>query len=605
MNFKEIQKDPSSKIEQGNKKLSSNPWDDLKALLEQPDTYFEEKKKDKEESMQESFQKLFELLHAKSKETIDSFNDNGYRGLQATEQRASVEGLAVDEQDKVALRELQEQAQSARRELLEAIGNKPMQPEVKNIDEEVQEASSIMQREDVQNEKPANSLKERNVNAADLSEREASKQLLGEERKQLAEQIRKERKENSTQMKELREQLDYLYKKLSSADANWEASQGEYENLSATRAKRANSFTGRIKNMLGVEFKGDKALEASIGEKKITSEILRSQRTNLAGEIDNLEELLKSDFRLNGIKEKLEAHYGRALESQKKTVEQTVLRNNVFFVHTINEGRSKHNSNSNVSQEATFEDDLDILLSLEPSLAASSINPGRDEEGKISGLWTQSGGVIIGGGQISEAHFFDGGSLSKGIKKRQSPGYAEEKLPIEKIDEVAKERGGGEDSYNEFVIDNAEIYGYFQPAAQDKNGIFWAYNLGMKEAWEKVSEARNRPEFDFVDHSVEDRNTLKYFEEKIGKYKNRLNLIESKGIPNYVITEDRRLFECFGINDNGSLQIGKELTPTEAATGRAGLSTEKRKDIGEKLLRKSIFREKSSQEEAEEIIKSL
>ena len=60
-----------------------------------------------------------------------------------------------------------------------------------------------------------------------------------------------------------------------------------------------------------------------------------------------------------------------------------------------------------------------------------------------------------------------------------------------------------------------------------------------------------------------------------------------------------------GFNEDGSVEVGAQLTPEEVATGRAGLSVEKRKEIGERILEKRIFKQQETIQEAQEIISNL
>jgi hypothetical protein len=70
------------------------------------------------------------------------------------------------------------------------------------------------------------------------------------------------------------------------------------------------------------------------------------------------------------------------------------------------------------------------------------------------------------------------------------------------------------------------------------------------------------------------------------------------------MTVDRRIFEYVGA-ELGEIKIGKELTPEDVISGKSGLSTEERKNIGKNLLNKKIFKEGETHKEAEEIISSL
>jgi hypothetical protein len=448
-------------------------------------------------------------------------------------------------------------------------------------------------------------LKERIVqNPEELSAREFSKSDMAAERTALAAEITQERRQGRDEISELKVRINLLSNKLESSNSNAEQLQQEIENLEQTRTTRANSLTGRVKSFLKFETSKDKTLTESLQNKGSELELTTQEKLEAEKELeDSMGKLADADTSLLSLRNRIPAHYAEAGENMQKTVEQTMLRNNVFFVHTINEDpRLRHNANSNISAEATFEDDIDILLSLEPSLSASTLKSGVDEEGKVSGLWSQSGGVLLSGGKISAAHEQDIGTLSQGIKSRYA--FSDANKSAEKIDSVvnAPRRANPEDigGYNELVVDNPEISGYFKPGAVDENGAFWAGSMQTRESLTKLHELYNQ-----------DPNSSEYADESgrfakyVSRYKERFDLIKEKGLPFYVMTPDRKFFEVQSVNENGSLQVGAELTPEAAAQARAGLTAEKRKEVGKKLLEREVFRTQKTKEEAASIVENL
>lgn len=383
------------------------------------------------------------------------------------------------------------------------------------------------------------------------------------------------------QIKELRARLDYLKSKLEMSDVDFETSSHDYELLRDERAELATNEA---------EYIFDKNSEPQDAD-------------TIKQEIANIESLLNSDSVMNQIGQQIDQHYlidqdlsPEQQELLKQTVEQTILRNYVFIVHTINEDDElRHNDNSNVSSKATFEDDLDILLSLEPSISASTVAPGADENGMVSGLWSHTGGVIVGSGQIKEAHYCDVGTVSHGIKSRKSH-RRNYKVSTDEIDEYAVTRRSalkekvstgekkvGLGGYNEYVIDNPKIFGYYLHAEQDSDGEFWPYNLGIKKQEKSDCEER------------------KMFQNNISRYHSRANTIENKGIPVYIMTPDRKIYEYKGMN-NGRINVGSELKPEDVANGKSGKSIEERKVIGRDLLKKEIFKDDKTKKEANEIL---
>ncbi|TSC64174.1 MAG: hypothetical protein G01um101491_346, partial [Parcubacteria group bacterium Gr01-1014_91] len=164
----------------------------------------------------------------------------------------------------------------------------------------------------------------------------------------------------------------------------------------------------------------------------------------------------------------------------ERSVEQVMLRNNSFIVHTLaGSGVSHHNANSNVSDKATYGDDMDIMLAFEPSVSSSSITPGEK-----ANLWSPDG-FLLAGGQIGEAGGSDIGTRAHAIKRRGGANSS-----IEKIDEVVGRNSEfyrrdykrfGHHGYNEVVVNDAKVFGFFQQAEKDKDGRYWSHSLKTKE----------------------------------------------------------------------------------------------------------------------------
>ena len=137
---------------------------------------------------------------------------------------------------------------------------------------------------------------------------------------------------------------------------------------------------------------------------------------------------------------------------------------------------------------------------------------------------------------------------------------------------------------NEAVVNNPEVFGFFQQAEKDADGRYWAYNLGTKK--DRAEAAKMR------------RYRPAAFDTNLANYRRRFAVAQERGVPLYIMTPDREVYECLGVNDDGTVETGRQLTPQEVAAGRAGWSSDKRKEVGEKLLQKGIFRGEKTQEEA-------
>jgi len=391
-------------------------------------------------------------------------------------------------------------------------------------------------------------MKERIIeNPEILSEKEASKKFLAEERKKLAQEIREQRKAQ-------RERLSVLKIDTEEANKSSELIEGELED------SRYSKFAERQSD------------EANVISERLSSSELSEQ--DASDEQENIGQLIASSEEIKSLKSKLEDHYAKAdaiaknkFESMQKSVEQTMLRNNAFIVHTfLLDERLRHNENSNIDKRATLEDDIDILLSLEPSISTSSVVPGSRQ-----GLWGNRIGVVLGGGDIRGIAQKDDGTVTGGIKMRNG-----EISSSKEIDEKVSDKS--ERGYNELVVNNPEVFGFFQNVQINKSGEMIGFEKTSSE-----QDNKNRKE-DF----------LKY-----------IDLAIQKGMPPLIMTPDRRLFEFSSISNDGIVSVGAEITPEQVAKGKAGLPNEKRTEIGEQIIVKNLFRRIDDQKEAKEIVAEL
>lgn len=449
-----------------------------------------------------------------------------------------------------------------------------------------------------------------------LSSKQTSKRFLSEERKKLAKEFRAQRKKSRSKLLELASLTERATASLTGERADTTKINENYAALSDARAREASNIAQRLATGVGMS------------------------REDAEEERENIRQLVNNDNDIRTFREKLSEHYAKSgrlaeekLEKIQKRIEQTALRNGIFFVHTIQEReRLRHNELSNVAGHSTYEDDADILLALEPTISASSVFPGRSEEGKISGLWSETGGFLIGGGDIRYGARTDLDSRSVGIKDRAIAGGYEYQS-VSDIDRVAQKRGDSEmeirrdtgeqelgTTYNEFIVDNPEVLGYFQPVGVDERAHsidrkYWAGDIDTKFEADELSRIRKKLDRLLKDPSLMDEYTretpelyqkkLSEFKNKINRYKERFTQMESRGTPLYVMTPHREVYECIGVNDDGTVKIGKELTPEEVAHGQAGLSSEKRIALGDKVLQRNLFKDEKSQAEAEKIVNEL
>ncbi|HHD92156.1 MAG TPA: hypothetical protein ENL06_00850 [Candidatus Portnoybacteria bacterium] len=391
-------------------------------------------------------------------------------------------------------------------------------------------------------------MKERTIEKPELlSGKMTSKKFLAEERKKLAQEIREQRKAQRERISVLKTSIEKAYNSSESIDNKLEDKQ--YAQFAERQSDEADTIAERLPS----------------------SELNEQEASD---EQENINQLVVSSEELKSLKAKLEDHYTKAdaiakekFESMQKRVEQTTIRDNAFIVHTfLLDERLRHNKNSNITQRATLEDDIDILLSLEPSISTSSVIPGSKQ-----GLWGGRIGVVLGGGDIMGVSQVDNGTVANGIKERNGKISSSEE-----IDEKISDKG--ERGYNELVVNNPEVFGFFQNVQIDKSGNM----IGFEKARSKQDNKKYKKDF------------LKY-----------IDLAIQKGMPPLIMTPDRRLFEFISINNDGIVSVGAEISPEQVARGKAGLSNEKRIEIGEQIIKNNLFNRISNQKEAKEIIAEL
>ena len=381
--------------------------------------------------------------------------------------------------------------------------------------------------------------------ARPLDEREASKKFLAEERQKLAQEIREQRRLQHERLAALKMEIE-------------NANKNEHVQQQDTQYGKISEMLSRVANTIAEK------LGLSV---KLDEESIQVEKEDIA-------QLIDASDGAESIKARLVEHYALAdevakkqFESIQKTVEQTLIRNNVFIVHAllVDEG-SRHNANSNISDRATVRDDMNILLALEPSISASSVVPGSKQ-----GLWGGRG-VILGGGDIQGVSAADEGTTTDGIKSRNGR--------ISNVQELDAKVSDKEDRsyYNELVVNNPKVFGFFQNVSLNESGQMLGFDIGS---------------------SVGSKNNLR------SNFMSHMELAKEKGMPLMIMTPDRKLFEFMDIDEAGVVSVGAEITPEQVALGNAGLSKEERKVIGEEIISKNLFRNIEHQKEAKGIVAEL
>jgi hypothetical protein len=318
----------------------------------------------------------------------------------------------------------------------------------------------------------------------------------------------------------------------------------------------------------GLSFKSDTERDFSAAEAEVDLISRQEQQATVEAELEILRELVDSDNTRQIIKDKLSAHYQKSesgaeslYDKDKRGVEHIMKRNNAFIVHMIlTSNELRHNANSNVAAHTELADDVDILLSLEPSISTSSVVPGVS-----SGLWGGGLGALIADGEVRTARASDDGTKSLGIKQRSEKGS---KASAQSIDNYVSDRkdGGG---YNEFVVNEPKVGGFF--------------TLSTKPDENKQVE--------FSPGSI---------------VKKAILLAAERGVPMFVMTDDRRVYQLESYDEvKGIGNVGSEISPQDLAKMPAGISNEHRVELGGRVLKNIPFTKLSFQQEASEILNTL
>lgn len=445
----------------------------------------------------------------------------------------------------------------------------------------------------------------------EFSARAFSREEMGLERTRLATEIRRERIEGRDKLAELRIRTNLLSSKLERVGQSNEVLAAELVQLEATRNERANSLAGRFAGFLNLEDKTSRELELRIDSKKEMLRLSEEECQEAARELEeSMSQLVDADTSLNALRTKITTHYDQAENLAKQpSIPSIMERSNAFFVHmTMPESdlgahESFDMNNSNV-HKATIEDEVDLILALEPSISTSSVVSGRDESGNRSGLWGAESGLLIAGGRISAASTEDLASVPVGLKER-TPDINRQEGVVTTPDEIARvaSQRQGDNRWNELIVNNPEAAGYFVSVREpDQNGTYWVSgrNGSASTAAGFVEELQQQGNAEAAEAALTEVRTR-----LIEPFQRHMSIAQERDLPFMVLTPDRRFLTVSGINENGSLNIAEEMTPEKLMQERVKMTPEKRKEIGRSLLERGVFRNDATRKEAQEIVNAL
>ena len=413
--------------------------------------------------VQESPEKIKQQMFEQSEKEVGGFKDDGQKGLEALEERASSEDLAIDEVDRNELAKLDSEADAAKVELLEKLS-----PD-KRVSAEIEETDS-----------------QENINET----KDFSKRYSSFKRSELASQVWQMRRDRQQQKKQTEQQnleIQEQRAKINEEMGETKEKIGRMEKAISNLEKSVQEQNGKIWYKFTNFFKKDKLDDEKILE--IAQEKMSQAEEDLAEKsklLDETREVILESSGLNDAKEELKNFYDEQSEIKNKFEEEREQRDlskisrekGVTFIHGLPLDNFEMNNTSENNtlidtREVDAQAKIQMILSLEPTLSTSTIN-GKAEFNK--GMM-YSFGLILKGGEVVSAYRGDAGTVTDNLYARRSKydkglekSVIQEDISgkIEKAIEQPLPAGwqGSEDGavgagYNEIVVQNPKVSGLY------------------------------------------------------------------------------------------------------------------------------------------------
>ena len=257
---------------------------------------------------------------------------------------------------------------------------------------------------------------------------------------------------------------------IESAQHHIEAYQQKIEALrSDVDAKKRNLITKVLNHKQLKELRKELIRTETIVQKR---EEEQKWRTEMIGYYDRIIEeeeqmgaLMEEAYADNELFD--EAKRMELIEEEKgRSVMERAKKHNVFFVSDIVTAEWKPSANNLAidTKQLDFEDQLHIVLGLNPTIAVSTLSPDSKNRTFGNGAW----GVLLSGGRITGGEPSDAGTRATGLRSRAF--HSKDSVTIEGIDEAIEGRYEGKvknSSYNELAVEKPEVAGvYFKLEAE-------------------------------------------------------------------------------------------------------------------------------------------
>ncbi len=312
--------------------------------------------------------------------------------------------------------------------------------------------------------------------------REYSKVFFPNERKQMAAEVKQERRQQKENREEKRSEIADLENQAKNKTLKAEVVAAKIDAIKKKLEEKHSSIMRRVFNFIKIR---NLRQELSLTQGKM--DIFRKEIQDLQETITALNEETNSRQFLSDLQAKLDDFYQQQERSwneyrsnwKQRDLATVMKKYEVFCLHGFLLFTPL--GNTVIKKDIPWEDKLKIVISLKPAIAASTFRPGGGEEfpGDI--------GVILKSGEIKSAYPSDSSSVAikRGKRVHRNGGQQYSLLPkrqqepdMEKnIEHAIRERGK---NYNELVVSEPEVAGLFiREGMRYDNAIYLSrrYNL--------------------------------------------------------------------------------------------------------------------------------
>lgn len=187
-------------------------------------------------------------------------------------------------------------------------------------------------------------------------------------------------------------------------------------------------------------------------------------------------------------------------EEKKRSIETLAKEKGVFFVHGIVENKYTDDANKTLeTNNLKWNEKLDVILGLEPTLSSSTLKPGSGQEthGRR--------GVIFSRGKVSGGSRNDIQSIAHGLRERS---FDDSMKSMESIHGAIGSENSRQGGYNEIILEKPEVVGVYLnlnsngdpdiPKLKRENDDRFSIDGDLFDSWACIQDAMKRETGIFV-----------------------------------------------------------------------------------------------------------